>query len=34
MVLRQQYQMVAQDEEKDSSTGTTRQTQIYSLLYP
>ena len=25
MVLRQQYQMVAQDEEKDSSTGTTRQ---------
>ena len=25
MVLRQQYQMVAQDEEKDSSTETTRQ---------
>ena len=25
MVLRQQYQMVAQDEEKDSSTGTRRQ---------
>ena len=25
MVLRQQYQMVAQDEEKDSSTATTRQ---------
>ena len=25
MVFRQQYQMVAQDEEKDSSTATTRQ---------
>ena len=28
MVLRQQYQMIAQNEEKDSSTETTRQGEM------